>query len=719
MINLILKIFKKGAKYRKKAKPQEKGGEEARGKIPGLFQVGVCGHTSSGKTVFFTMLYEKGRNEPDFRLATLDDLTAKEIHENIRLLKGLKRTEVGGGVRDVQGERRFPDPTSGESHFNFEATLNHRTRFRFTTLEYKGENIALEEDLDSKKSLVDYLSECDCLLFFIEPSVIRSELLRQEQLATFINLMERISNGGFGINIPIGLVVTKSDLLEGFEREDQTVVIQPSYEYLKTRGFESFLKGILNQSSIRNRSSWQGQLRDLLRNLKPFFESLMERTLDFQIFFVSSTGLQLEREEGTKERRTPPEVLRPMGITDPLKWAADRLLLKKKIRWFRKFAKWVFVLSFLWILFYSIPHLLHFRMILPKVLRIEEEVLKPHNIYPKTFYIAGLLEVPSEELDKIAKAYENYAKSKTVQWFFKDFRDPALERKRFYTEVYKQELIKLKIHERVEYFHAVITDTLIALKDSLVEFSSNNPDYLSQVKSLKKDLEKVKEEMEKFQREMVGEPTEEDSDRIRSLDGKMAGLISFCEMEEKRLAIEGRENLMEPIQSEYNSHKDEYRTARQGKDYNFLLKNFPGTLEEFKKKLQGMLETPDIPKAEVHSLIAKIDYYLLQASKWEKSRLMKFKVKGVPPNGNHFLTISTVSGTLYEGHTYEIRLPVSEEETSITLMKVRMTDPVDRITVKGGFAILSLDKQKLEMRGGVQVSIDFLDNYLKDLPELR
>jgi hypothetical protein len=332
MRNVILKFFKKGSKLRKKGKQKEQTMDEARVKIPGLLQVGVCGHASSGKSVYFTMIYEQGKNDPSFRLSTLDDETARELHEKIRLMKGLRRTQVEGGLRDVQGERNFPQPTVGENHYNFEATLNHSTRFRFTSLDYKGESIALEENVDSKKNILDYFTGCDCILFFIEPSVIRSELLRQEQLATFVNLMERLSNGGFTINIPIGIVITKSDLIDGFERNNQTVVIQPSYEYLKTKDFESLLKGILNQTDIKNKSSWQLQMRDFMQKLKPFIEPLMEKTLDFQIFFISSTGLQLDEEKSGEKTHIPPKVMKPLGIKAPLSWAATRLLLKRKIR---------------------------------------------------------------------------------------------------------------------------------------------------------------------------------------------------------------------------------------------------------------------------------------------------------------------------------------------------------------------------------------------------
>lgn len=721
MINLLIKLFKKGAKSKKKSKMQESKAEETWAKIPGLFQVGVCGHASSGKTVFLTMVYEQGRNDPLFRISTLDDMTAREIHENIRLMKGLKRSEGEGSMKDIQGERRFPTPTSKETSFNFEATLNHSTRFRFTTLEYKGETISLEEDAASKKSIVDYFSECDCLLFFIDPSVIRSELLRQEQLATFVNLMERLSNGGFSINIPVGLVITKSDLIEGFEREDQVMVIRPEYHYLKTKDFESFLEGILNQPFIRNRSIWQIQIRDILRKLRPFFETLMEKTIDFQIFFVSSTGIVMEKEGEGKNLRIPPSHLKPMGIKAPLEWVGTRLILKNRIRKIRRLTRWVLTLSILWIILYTLPYLIHFQIVLPKVRRIEKETLEKYNVNPHAYLVSALIEVPAQELEKIAKGFEQYAKSRTAKWFFKEFREAGFQLQEFYTRIYTEEAENLKIREKIDYFEFYYSDTLATLKDSLKIFPSDTTEYILLIRELKRGAEKKSEQFEIFQRDLSKEPSLEDQRRIRSIERGFTEMISFCNSELTRFKRGEIEGQTKPLLEQYAKYQADYKNKLREKDYNYLLleTEFPATLKDYKKELEKY--TSDALKPTINSLISKVDDYLNRATKWKKSRIYKFRVNGVPPppQGKFVLRITSISGTLSDGKLYEIRLPVKEEEAAIEIYQVGNQKPLDARKEDGGFAILALDDQPFQMIGGHTITLDFDEAFKKELPVLR
>jgi len=689
----LLKFLKKA----RKKKPKE--ALPARPKVPGVSRIGVYGHSSSGKTCFLTMLYEATRDDPTLRLTTLDDETSSELHRNIRMLKGVEKVVEDGRWREVTGERRFPDPTQEETELAFEVDLGG-TSLRFSSLDYPGREVALTKDGTSKESLSEYLEDSDCLLLLVQPDLLESDVLREEHLASLANLIQTIAAGRRTIPIPVGVVVTKADLLEGFESEEQSSIVEPGFDYVKTRGFGEFVEGVLQQPRMVGERNWAPRVKELLRRLRTLLEPLILRTPDFQIFLCSATGPL------TEGVNVPPPELRPIGIKPPLRWAATRLITKRRLRGLRRFTKWVFFLTLLWIFCSSIPYLIHFRIVFPRPSVVEGQILAKHGLDRGTFLRADFVQdIPQAELESIAQAYERYSGSRTVRAFFKGFRAPAGVVQRLYVSWASKGKKERKLEEALSYFRAS-SDTLRTEGESL---DRQQPEYAAKADGLKKSASSLRDSLREFTDSEVDMPASYGV-ALRKIEERLDELISS--LESGMGALQAK-----PIADQFETYVQMYQDGWRRKDYNLLLIDLPATLKELREELQGQLSAggSDARTAAIKGICAKIDKYLEKAKRWE-TRLMRFVVKGVPPQGDYSLTVSTVSGAVYDGSRYQIRLPLEEPE--LKLFRDNMDQPIDTYRPGPGYAILALDGKPIEMKGGRTIEIDFIDNYQKDIPKL-
>lgn len=405
----ILSFFKKLRIKRKKKEEGEKKGPP----LPEGNKIAIFGHLNVGKTVYFVMLHEAAREDPYFRVDPKDDQTHSELLSNLRLLKGLEVSVVDGVRKEKNVERRFPPPTSETKFLNFVASLNQKKRFEFISLDYRGEIASIEEQPELKEDLIKFCLASDCILFFIEPQVIFSELYCRNQLASFKSMLELLVDQRKNLSIPVGLVVTKADLFDGFEGESQAVLINQPCEYAKSKRYTEFVQRLLDQSHIKRHERWKKDLRRVLGRLEDFFDTLSGLSLDFQVFFVSATGFRPPQKTDDKGETVfiPPRQLRPIGVKEPLKWAVSRALIQKRIRVFRTVTKWVFALALIWCLLFSIPNLLNVGFWYPDLAKVE-------NDFKKSGYADEPSKLTEGEKEDFKKDYENYSDKLLVSSFF-------------------------------------------------------------------------------------------------------------------------------------------------------------------------------------------------------------------------------------------------------------------------------------------------------------
>lgn len=405
IINLLKKLFSK-VKTGKKPESKEKA------EFPPGTKIGLFGHANVGKTVFFTVLFETTRYDPEFKLDSRDTKTASELVKNFEDMTGLGLTVRDGRRMDKRVARTFPPPTSETKYLSFVAVLNKRTRMPFTSVDYRGEIASIHEQPELKEELFKFISRSDCLLFFMEPNAIHSEVDCREQITSFNDILQRLSDGGNkGLSLPVGLVITKADQLVGFEDESQATLIGRTCEYSKAKGYRQFVDQLLEQPQVKKRGRWREELKTIMNRLRTFFETLSVMNLDFQVFFISALGSPPLHEVGDKGAVviTPPRELKPIGIKEPFRWASQRILLKKRLNVLSRITKWVLGLTLIWILFYSIPNIMNLVFWYPKIDAVETAIESRKG---------ALAEIEDRQLEGFAKDYRDYTRRRWVHSFF-------------------------------------------------------------------------------------------------------------------------------------------------------------------------------------------------------------------------------------------------------------------------------------------------------------
>jgi len=413
----IFKVFKKASK----AVPGKKGGKGDDGKAtwpPGI-KIGFFGHANSGKTVYFTVLNEECKISKELQISVTDNITANEFLMNYRSLWGLGTAKDSGTMVDLKGEKKFPNPTSGEKFLQFTAILDQSKKLPVVICDYDGKAVSISENSESGSKVFDFMCECDGIIFLFDPKILAAELQTQAHVASFVNMLQRLVPLRARLPIPIALMVTKADVLPGFTGNNQSVLINPEEEHFISEDFDQFLEKILNANRILADSEWAGAVRNILIKLREFLRIVVGRTLNFQIFFVSGTGETPEK-IGVDVGRSiyaPPPRINPVGVREPVYWLLKSIIRSRRISTFRKLAKFVAIISLIWILFFSLPFLYHFKFLLPRAVNVEEKILENHK--------NNVMSTTAIERDNITKAYKNYRAKWLVRQVFTDFVSPA------------------------------------------------------------------------------------------------------------------------------------------------------------------------------------------------------------------------------------------------------------------------------------------------------
>ncbi|MFZ5980642.1 MAG: hypothetical protein ACOYVF_08400 [Candidatus Zixiibacteriota bacterium] len=412
----ILKVFKKGSKAASKYKGK-KG--PAPGKSwPSGIRIGVFGHANSGKTIYFTVLNEECKISKDLQIAVTDNATAGEFLSNYRSIWGLGTSRSAGTVVDLRGEKKFPDPTKNDKLLMFKAIVDLNKKLPIVTYDYNGEALSISQTSEQTDIILDFMAGCDGILFFYDPKLMGAELESQARVASFVNMLELLAPLHKRLPIPVAVVVTKSDILPGFQGEQQVSVLAPEDEYLVSEDFEIFLEKVLSNNRIASDSAWSGSVRNILVRLKDFLRAVLTRTLDFQMFFISATGETPEK-IGTDVGRSiyaPPKKMQPIGVKEPFYWLLKSIIRNRKITKLRVLAKYVALISIIWVILFSAPFFYHFKILYDKPVGIENEIRTAYNNQ-----IANI----GDERTRIASAYRDYGRSRMVRWFFDDFEGPA------------------------------------------------------------------------------------------------------------------------------------------------------------------------------------------------------------------------------------------------------------------------------------------------------
>ncbi len=727
----IFKFLKKGSKA---ASGRGKKKTAAKFTWPAGVRLGLFGHTNSGKTVFYSVLNEECKISRDLQLSVTDHATANELLKHYRSIWGLSTAVDAGTAVDMAGEKKFPEPTERELPYLFNATLDRGTKVSVVGYEYNGKSVALSATGEEAEKAEDFMCGCDGLLFLYDPKLLKAEIENHAHVASFANMVEKLAPLSAKLPIPVGVIVTKSDILAGFTGEEQTVLVPAEDESLLAEEYEELVERVLASNRIAKNSKWAGTVREILIRLQPFLKIVVGRTLDFQMFFTSSTGTTPEK-IGTEVGRSiyaPPRVIRPVGVKEPFYWILNAILRNRKISLLRKITHWVTAAAIIWAIAYSIPHLYHFNYLLPRTQEVEESIM---DVYEGNIYSTS-----DEERGKIGSAYRRYEDSWIVKGLFPRFVAPSGRIRNAYRKFDVSEAVKA-LNQNIDMFTAVVTDSTM--------WPSVNPSDNSLI--LAPEHERLLTSLQEFHK---GDETSElftRSGRVLTYWELFAGAIVMpddtaawnvikrqVEQDQSLYAREVNSSEMKlgEALSAYKV-KQASRVIAQETAFEFddqIMANVNGNpdpsyrLDQAVRELRRVASKLDRSDTKHHNMI---DKYLKDAKKWARSREYKCKIETLPGGGHLHIEVTDAGkdptwseiNQIFEGDEItlkwktgqDIHIAIDTAGHQCQLGKAA----ADKVVKKGKYALFELEQGVSFSNVGKQVTIRFEPSLVDRLPSLE
>lgn len=739
LLTKIGKLFKKASKAGSKSK--DKGGGSAFDWPSGV-RIGIYGHVNSGKTVYFTVLNEECKISRNLQISVTDNKTSAEFLSNRRSIWGLGTTSDVGTVVDLQSEKKFPEATSRDKVLQFNAILDGDHKVSVVTYDYPGRAVSITGADEIKDKVMDFMQGCDGLMFFYDPKIMGSELESQAHVSSFVGMVERLASQGKPLPIPVALVITKADVLPGFSGEDQVLLISPDDEHLLSEDFDLFLNKILVSSKVTADPTWTGTVRNVLIRLADFLKVVVGRTLNLQIFFISSTG-QTPEKIGTDVGRSiykPPAKITPVGVREPFYWLMHGVLRNRKITRLRSVAKAVTIACVAWAVLYSLPFLYHFVYLMPRTQQVEQEILNNNqgNVYAAT----------DEERRKIQTAYSRYENSKLVTWLYQRFQAPSRRIRQFYRD--------FDISEAV-----IALDKLIVRFDAIVGDSTLWPKLNPSTDSLQ-----VSPELEKVIADIGEYHTGDDessvlfarSDRVLSYWGLLSQYIAG------RHDTSFANRILEQVDFNAKTHGGELSEAEEKLGATFAAKLKVQAAVQEKKEIaaKASVEFDDViaeingnnsgayrlgqavdrlqrlksqlnPATDAEGISA-IDRYLQDARQWSRTQTFTYRIEVVPDNAHVHIEVtkggedatwsnSAAEGQLFQGHQGRIEWKMGDD-IHIAFDEVKHkcdwgVHPSDKKVLKGRFALFDMEGDIKFENVGKQITISFKPELAESLPRLK
>lgn len=655
-------IFKKAAKLKKKEGKAEEGAEL---QDQSIYRIGVYGHKGVGKTVYFTIAYACSKQSPDFELMALGE-TQEILEEKYNLMRG-QGMDTGTGQRLIS--RRFPPLSTGEQKLDFEIRVGKSTVVPVNTIDYSGELIYIDARGDIKQNLINFFKNCECVLFFMDPEAIKNEGERSNRIAAFTDLIGQLSGPEKRLKIPVGLVVTKSDELSGFKSAEQSIMIGKGSGYIRALNFAGLLRGVLKQRNITARPEWKSELESMLNRLESFFKPLLNRTMDYQVFFVSSTGNSPEvvADGSGGKIKIPPEDLRPLGVSHPLRWAISRIAAYRRAIAFASVLKWTFLLIALLIDLVAFGHIYNQMQI--------RELYRKVSGEPRTLQGADA---------SIARYYRYYANNPVVRTFFSDFSQKATEEYKYFSNVGSRQAQKSQ-QERFKR----LTDSADAMLAGLAALRADSAKYDSALASVKGLLDSA---------EIIANSVADVAQK-----SQMMTEVTSRRGQLQNVPTGGQVTAAQNLKDKYDALVTEFNENLAALNYDYLLgmgpDQFPAKLKGFKD--QVLATDPNNPLATNYS--RRIQSYLTAIStNFQTGVLIPFKIEGAEGGENGYSILFAGADEAPQGDIDKtrtdlfIRVPVvSTQQFSIDVRKGGSA-VLQSYPVNAGYAILKLNGERIK-----------------------
>jgi hypothetical protein len=730
-ISGILKILKKGSKAAARRGKAKKGAETIQ--WPSGLRIGVFGHANAGKTVYFTVLNEECKIAKDLQISVTDTATAAEFLSHYRMIWGLSTATGTGTIVDSRGEKKFPESTSDDRLLLFNAILDKTKKVSVVAYDYNGRAVDISGADQLADKVDDFMCGCDGILFFYDPKVLGAELESQARVASFVHMLERLAPLKSRLPIPLALVVTKADVLPGFSSDEQVALMRSGEEYLSSEEYEFFLEKVLSGEKVAGNANWAGSVRNVLVRLKDFLYVVLRRTLDFQIFFISSTG-QEPTKVGTEVGRsiyTPPAKMQPVGVRAPFYWLLKSIIRNRRISRFRTLAKYAAVFSVIWIVLYSLPFVYHFKWLYTLPADRERNVMAAYH--------GDILSVTEDDRNKIASAYRKYERTWLVRWVFDEFQVPADRIAEMYQSINVQDAVK-NLDTHIGILASIVADSVrwpkVNPSDSALVFSDQHKTLIAAISGYHKE-----------------------GDENSPLYKRSARVLVYWDLFTKGVRAPKDTLVWKTIQDQVQTDKSMYvaeMSAAEGQLCNALLKHKIQQVQAVVAQQAGLALdsvlagindnlSPEFRlKTVVDQLQAlkpqlnpadqkRVTDYLSKVDKWRRSQTFRYKIESIPEGGHVHIAVAEKGADpvwqetqMFQNYEYEIvwkmgdavyisfDMPNSKEEQT---KWGRSSD--GKSVFRDDYALFKMDGSVPIETAGKTVNIRFIPSLVDQLPVLK
>ncbi|MBD3333218.1 hypothetical protein GF356_10240 [candidate division GN15 bacterium] len=735
-IGKLLKFGKKGAKA---ASSQNKDKDSGGYEWPSGIRVGIVGHSNSGKTVYLSVLHDDCKTARDLQLSVSDSLTASSLLASHRKMWGLSPSAGEGTMVDVRQDPEFPELNRSDTVMKMVANLDRSHKVPIVTYDYPGDAVSIGAADETAEKVTDFMVGCDGLLFFFDPKTLGSPTQWQSHVAAFEGMIQRLGPLDERLSIPVGLVITKADVLPGFKGDQHVSLIHPSEEPVLGEDYDEFFEQILANPRIQSDPDWAASVRDVLTKLKGFLKTIVGRTLDFQVFFVSSVGSQPEKigAELGRSIYKPPDPIRPIGVKRPFYWLLKSITRNRRLEGFRKAKRLVRNVVLAWVVVCSVVFMWHLWWQLGRATGLEQDILAKYD--------NDAAATTPNERKAISDAYRHYSGRWLVRKVFREFMPPARDLYVTYGNLQAESLTdKLaRLHEQM--VNVVGDDSQWPRKDPATGELSESDRYhrlRMELKSLTEDSSSAVfstaarsyRAWEQFT-ECAGERSNsacwKKLDTIIAFNREVASgdlgqgeanlyaaisqVVSGAEVEENQVvqASDAAQEL-ETLASKINGNPDpSYRLDGAVRELRAIL-----------RKLAGAKYTQER---------AAVERYLSAAERMNRRQRYELRIESIPDNGHLHLEVVRnqqepewpAGEMVITGDTKHVSwapgddIYIAFDEPHVDLNETWGKDPDDLYIARDKYCLYDLNDDITFPGKGTVVSITLVDNPAENLPILK
>jgi len=252
----------------------------------------------------------------------------------------------------------------------------------------------------------------------------------------------------------LAIVITKSDLFKEYSNDKSNednkmplLLIPSELEYLKYIKKDINEKYKLFKDEIiiywEKKSKWDRVIKELFENNKNLFNQLLEKNIDFQIFFVSAIGNKVDYNE--KMEIIPPKEIEPQGVIEPIEWCYHKIIEKLKTR---LSVKITFIMTILALLTFFTSKAIEKNyelFTIDSLNTYEEQSLSKNSIlkmnYYNYFYIKKTKKIFDDFCNKDDFRYYNLKESKKIKQHDEELAQQSKEIKSYISKISKESKI--------------------------------------------------------------------------------------------------------------------------------------------------------------------------------------------------------------------------------------------------------------------------------------